>query len=96
MEFVLEAILEIIMTPIVEGYAFAMMRFTDKNQKADINKIKCLVVLECIILILLFIIGGVMIFETNGASLLGKLMFIFSIAVSVLQIIAGIVLRKIK
>lgn len=96
MEFIFESILEIIMEPIVEGYAFAMMRFADKNKKADKGKIKCFVVLECIVLFLFFIVGAIMLFETNGLSLWGKVMFISSITVSVLQIVVGTVLRKVS
>ena len=33
MNFIVEILIEIIMTPIIEVYAFAMMRFSDKNEK---------------------------------------------------------------
>lgn len=94
MEFVFELILEIITEPFVEGYAFAMMRFANRNKKVDKQNIKCFVVFECIALFVLFIVGSVMIFETNGSSIWGKAMFISSIAVSFLQIVVGIILRN--
>lgn len=96
MDFIFELLLEIIMEPIIGGYAFAMMRFAGKNKKVDKEKIKCFVVFECIVLILLFIVGGIMLFETNGSSLWGKVMFLSSITVSVLQIVVGSVLRKVN
>lgn len=95
MDYIFELLLEIIMEPIIEGYAFAMMRFADKNKKVDKGKVKCFVVFECIVLMISFIAGGIMLFETNGSSLWGKVMFISSITVSVLQIVIGSVLRKV-
>ncbi len=95
MDFIFELLLEIIMEPIVEGYAFAMMLFADKNKKIDKGKVKSFVVFECIVLLILFIVGGVMFFETKGSSLWGKVMFISSIVISVLQIVVGSILRKV-
>lgn len=94
MDFVFELLLEIIMEPIVEGYAFLMTRFFDKGKKVDKRRIKGFIVFECFVLILLFIVGCIMLFETNGSSSWGKAVFLFPIAVSVIQITAGGVLRK--
>ena len=94
MEFIFELILEIIMQPIVEVYAFAMMLFTDKNKRVNKRSVKAFVFFECIVLLLLFIVGGVIVLETGGSSVLGKAMFLTSITVSVVQIILGIILRK--
>ena len=94
MEFIFELILEIIMQPIVEVYAFAMMFFTDKNKRVNKRSVKVFVVFECIVLLFLFIVGGVIVLETGGSSVLGKAMFLTSITVSVVQIILGIILRK--
>ena len=41
-------LIEIIMTPIIEGYAFAMMRFSNKKEKINKEKIELIVVFECI------------------------------------------------
>ena len=57
MEFIFEILIEIIMTPIIEGYAFAMMRFSDENKKINKDKIQLIVVFECIVLLVLFFVS---------------------------------------
>ncbi|MBQ7296256.1 MAG: hypothetical protein IJW86_08740 [Clostridia bacterium] len=92
MEFIFEMLYEIIMEPIVEAWVSAMSTFSDK--KVNAQKIKVLVCLECIILLLLFFIGGGILLETEGTSLTGKILFATSIIVSLVQIIIGIILKK--
>lgn len=94
MDLVFEILMEIIMTPIIEGYAFAMMLFTNKNKKINKNKIQIIVIFECIVLFVLFFVGGIMLLETSGESLLGKIFIFSSLGISVLQIIIGCVLKK--
>ncbi len=95
MEFVFEIVSEIIMEPFLNFYLPAMMRFSKGKMNVDKQKAKCVVVFECIALFLMFIVGGVMLLETNGESLIGKILFVFSIVVSAVQIISGIVyIRK--
>ena len=96
MEFIFELLLEIIMEPIIEGYSFAITLFADKNKKNNKFKIQVFVVFECIALFVLFVIGGVMLLETNYESLVGKLLFLSSIVVSVVQILIGFILKKRK
>lgn len=96
MEFIFDLLGEIIVEPIIEGYVFAMAHFSERNKKVDEEKIKCIVVFECVALMLMFIIGGAMLLETDGESVIGKALFIFSIAVSVIQILLGIILNKKK
>ena len=96
MDFIFEILIEIIMTPIIEGYAFAMMRFSDEKQKINKDKIQLIVVFECIFLLVLFFVGGVMLLETNGESLLGKIFIGVSLGVSLSQIIVGCILKKSK
>ena len=96
MGFIFEALLEIIMTPILEGYVFAMVLFSKKSKKINKGKAKCIVVVESIILLILFIIGGVMLLETSGESMAGKIIFISPIVVSVIQILIGIILSFVK
>lgn len=88
-------LIELIMTPIIEGYAFAMMLFTNKNKKINKDKIQFIVVFECIVLSVLFIVGGIMLLETRGESLSGKTLLFSSLGISVFQIIIGFVLKKI-
>lgn len=96
MDFIFEILIEIIMTPIIEGYAFAMMRFSDKKEKINKDKIQLFVVFECIFLLVLFFVGGVMLLETNGESVLGKIFMFISLGVSLGQIIVGCILKRSK
>ncbi len=95
MDFFFEILIEIILTPIIEGYAFAMMLFKDKNKKINKDKMQIFVVFECIVLLVSFFIGGIMLLETSGESLLGKIFIFSSLGISVFQIIVGCVLKKI-
>ena len=96
MDFIFEMMLEIIMEPIVEAYTFAMMRISDKNKKINIEKIQAFVVFECIVIFVLFIVGGVMLLETKGESFVGKLVLLSSILILVTQITVGLILNKRK
>ena len=96
MDFIFEILIEIIMTPIIEGYAFAMMRFSNKKEKINKEKIELIVVFECIFLLVLFFVGGVMLLETNGESVLGKIFIFIFLGVSLGQIIVGCILKKLK
>ena len=96
MDFIIEILTEMLMTPIIEGYAFAMMRFSDEKQKINKDKIQLIVVFECIFLLVLFFVGGIMLLETGGESLFGKILLILSVLVSVVQISFGIIFRELK
>ena len=73
-----------------------MSRFNVKTKKIDEDKVKIIVVLEGLVLLVVFVAGGVMLLETNGESLTGKMLLITSVAVSVIQILLGVILSKIK
>lgn len=92
MEFIFEMLYEITMEPIVEGWVSAMSAFSDK--KVNAQKVKGFVCLECIVLLLLFFIGGGILLETEGTSLTGKILLATSIIISVLQIIIGVLLKN--
>ena len=94
MEFAFEAVFEIIMEPILKSYLFLMTRFSKDNNNINKNKIKGFAVFECIVLILMLIVGIVLLLETNGESVWGKTLLISSVGISVLQIIVGFVMRK--
>lgn len=94
MEFAFEAILEIIMEPVLKSYLFLMTRYSKDNNNINKNKIKGFVVFECIVLILMLIFGVVALLETNGEGVWGKMLLISSVGISVLQIIVGFVMRK--
>jgi len=91
--FVFELFAELLLQPVIEGYAFLMMRFANKNKKINRNKVRAFVVFECIVLFVLFIVGGVMLLETTGESLLGKVFLFSSLGISALQIITGCALK---
>ena len=94
MEFAFEAVFEIIMEPVLKSYLFLMTRFPKDNNNINKNKIKGFAVFECIVLILMLIVGIVLLLETNGESVWGKTLLISSVGISVLQIIVGFVMRK--
>ncbi len=94
--FVFELFAELLLQPVIEGYAFLMMRFANKNKKINMSKVRAFVVFECIVLFVLFVVGGVMLLETTRESLLGKILLVSSVGISFLQIIIGCVLRIIN
>ena len=96
MDFLFELFLELIMEPIIECYIFLMMRFSGKNTKLDKDKIQFIVIIECIVLFIAFVVGGVMFLETDGESLLGKILMFASIGISLSQILTGCILKKVK
>ena len=96
MEFIFDLLVEIIIEPIIAGYLLLMSRFNVKTKKIDEDKVKIIVVLEGLVLLVVFVAGGVMLLETNGESLTGKMLFITSVAVSVIQILLGVILSRIK
>ncbi len=94
MEFIFDLLAEIIIEPIVEGYILAMSHFSDGSKQVDEDKVKTVVVFESVALFLMFIVGGVMLAESGGESLTGKILLILSVAVSVVQIGLGIILNR--
>ena len=83
MDFVIEIITEILITPIIEIlYTFAMLHFSNKRKKLTKDKIRGFVVFECFVLLVLFFVGGIMLLETGGESLFGKIILISSVVVS--------------
>lgn len=96
MEFIFDLLAEIIMEPIIEGYLLAMTYFTDGSKKLNEDKVRTFVILESIALFLMFVVGGIKLAESGGASVTGKVLFISSVAVSVVQISLGIILNRLK
>ena len=97
MDFVIETLTEILITPIIEIlYTFAMMHFSNKRKKLNKDKIRGIVVFECSILLVLFFVGAIMLLETGGKSLFGKILLILSVAVLGVQISFGIYFRSLK
>ena len=95
-EFIFETILEVIMEPILEGYIFAMSQFANNPKKISEEKIKVYVIFEAIALFLMFVVGGIMLAESDGKNLIGKVIFKLSIVVSAVQILLGIILNILK
>ena len=96
MEFVFDLLAEIIFEPIIEGYLVLMTRFSGNSKKISENMVKTIVILESVVLFLMFVIGGIMSAESSGESLTGKILFVLSIAVSLIQISLGIIFNIIK
>ena len=97
MDFVIEIITEILITPIIEIlYTFAMLHFSNKRKKLTKDKIRGFVVFECFVLLVLFFVGGIMLLETGGESLFGKIILISSVVVSVVQISLGLIFIYLK
>ena len=96
MEFIFEMLLEGIFEPIIEAYINAMTRFYKGSKNINENVVKACVCVEFAVLFLMFIIGGVMLAESQGESLAGKIVFILSIAVSTVQLILALVLKGLK
>ncbi len=96
MEFIFDILAEIIFEPIIRGYLLAMSHFSNGSKKVDEDKIKTIVVFEGVALFIMFVIGGIMLAESSGESLTGKILFISSIAVSVVQIGIGVILNIAK
>ena len=82
------------MEPIVECYIFLMTHFSDKSKKPNKEKAVYIVLAESITLLLMFVIGVVMLLETDGESLVGQILLSFSIVISIIQISRGLLLRK--
>ena len=94
LEFLFEFLIEIIMEPIVECYIFLMTHFSDKSKKPNKEKAVYIVLAESITLLLMFVIGVVMLLETDGESLVGKILLSFSVVISIIQISLCLLLRK--
>ncbi len=96
MEFIFDLLAEIIIEPVIEGYVLAMSHFSDGSKKLDEEKVRTVVVFESLALMAMFVVGGIMLLETSGKSTAGKIIFILSIAVSVVQILFGIIFGRLK
>ncbi len=91
MDAFFEMLLELILEPIMEVYVFAMSKIFKKINAVTARYI---VVVEALILLGMFVVGGVMLLITNGESIAGKIIFIISITVSFVQVLLGIILKK--
>lgn len=97
MDFVIEILIEILITPIIEiFYTFAMMHFSNKSKKLNKDKIRGIVVFECFVLLVLFFVGAILLLETGGKSLFGKILLILSVAISGVQITLGVIFMYLK
>ena len=92
MDFIVEILAELIITPVVELYTSAMMRIFGRKIRKD--KIKVIVVFECLIMLILFIIGGIMLLDTNGESISGKILLCITSGISLIQILVGCIIKK--
>ncbi len=93
MELIFDLLAEIIMEPIVEGYILAMYHFSDGSKQLEEDKVKTIVVFESVALFLMLVVGGVMLAESSGESLTGKILLILSVVVSAFQIGCGVILN---
>ena len=97
MDFVIEILIEILITPIIEiFYTFAMMHFSNKSKKLNKDKMRGIVVFECFVLLVLFFVGAILLLETGGKSLFAKILLILSVAISGVQITLGVIFMYLK
>lgn len=95
-DFLFELLGEIIFEPILAAYAWAMSAFTKGSKKADEEKVRYIVAFEVIALLVAFVVGGVMLLETGGASKWGRALLVISCLISAVQIAVGCVIRQKK
>ena len=93
LEIFLEIIAEIIFEPMLEAYFSVMSYFFHRKKKADKEKVRIVVAVECIALLIMLVIGAIMLFESSGESLTGKVLLIISIPISIIQFSAGLILK---
>lgn len=93
LEIFLEIIAEIIFEPMLEAYFSVMSYFFHRTKKADKEKVRIVVAVECIALLIMLVIGAIMLFESSGESLTGKVLLIISIPISIIQFSAGLILK---
>ena len=90
MDFVFEFILELF----CEIYIEFMTAFCPKT-KLKKWKMKVIFGTEAIVMLLMLIIGAIMVYETNGESVLGKIFLYGASTIIILQLMFGII-AKIK
>lgn len=95
-DFLFELLGEIIFEPILAVYAWAMSAFTKGRKNADEKKVRYFVAFEVIALLVAFIIGGVMLLDTGGASKWGRALLVISCLISAVQIAVGCIIRQKK
>ena len=88
MEFLFEAILEIF----GEVYLEIMTAVSPKT-KLKKWQMKMIIGTEALVLLVLAIVGAIMVGETNGQSVAGKVMLIASLSVIVLQMTFGAIMK---
>ena len=93
LEIFLEIIAEIIFEPMLEAYFSVMSYFFQGTKKADKEKVRIVVAFECIALLIMLVVGAIMLYETSGESLTGKVLLIISIPISIIQFSAGLILK---
>lgn len=92
-EIFLEIIAEIIFEPMLEAYFSVMSYFFHGTKKANKKKVRVIVAVECIALLIMLVVGAIMLYETRGESLTGKILLIISIPISIIQFSAGLILK---
>lgn len=95
-DFLFELLGEVIFEPILTVYAWAMSAFTKGSKKADEKKVGYLVAFEVIAMLVAFVVSGVLLLETGGASKWGRALLVISCLISAVQIAAGCVIRQRK
>lgn len=89
MEFVFEVISELFINLYIE-----LMTLIVPEKKVNKKKLNIIAVVEAVVLFVAVIVGFCMIAESDGASVVGKVVLNTSSAIIVLQIVFGLIIRK--
>ena len=89
MEFVFEVISEVFINLYIE-----LMTLIVPEKKVNKKKLKIIAVVEAVVLFVAVIVGFCMIAESDGASVVAKVVLNTSSAIIVLQIVFGLIIRK--
>lgn len=91
MDFVFESIFEVFINLYIE-----LMTLFVPRKKVNKKNLKIIAAIEAVALFVAVIVGFCMIAESDGASVVGRVLLIAASAIIVLQIVFGLIIRKKK
>ncbi len=89
MDFIFEVIFEVFINLYIE-----LMTLFVPEKKVNKKNLKIIAAIEAVVLFVAAIVGFCMIAESDGASVVGKVVLNTSSAVIVLQIVFGLIIRR--
>ena len=90
MDAIIEFFLELLFAGLIEGLVDLYSKKYGHSKKIKKQYIEFFAAIEILILFVTFVVGGIICVETEWTSVLGKVMFRASIAVSAVQITLGV------